>query len=539
MPKILPCGCVLSSLRCVHELVKVTMPIPASISTLDLMTQPIPEITEVGEIPASVVAPSVFQPMVLQPVFAGTMPVISPKEPLTLCNGKKKDGSPCTSKGKFDGFCGTHKGQSVAWISTHPPPPPAPEKPIDESPMGYFNNCPGQFQTAGVLAHLIQNGYDVDFRVISVTGPFYVWDSKKMIWDISNIELFASRFGLFLHSCVQLLVRDLDDKANKTFMRSISGKTSMLDIAKLTIPFIADPEFETMINTGKDLLPVGDNKVVNMRTGELRPREKDDYFTQTIKTPYKPEAKSTVLDKFLSEITCKDEAYLLNLQVLVGYMFTGYTVEHIMIIIKGVTRNGKGAFVALMKMLSDKYVKTGNKSIIDAGARAKGAPAADLEKMEFARIIHFDELKKGAQLDDQNIKSWVGGGDAPFRRVYGTKEIDLVLQCVFMVTTNHYPQANDEAWYERLFSLPFYAYFTENPDPSQSNQFKKDQFLLDKLNTPEVLEAFLAWIIEGSKRYFAEGLKWCPAVQESTRQMLVEMKAKNNSGSSLLDGTVL
>ena len=66
------------------------------------------------------------------------------------------------------------------------------------------------------------------------------------------------------------------------------------------------------------------NGTLDLRTGQLRPHDKNDYLTQLCPVAYDPDAKFSIWRKFLHDILGGDPQLVNYVQRLVGYCSDGF-----------------------------------------------------------------------------------------------------------------------------------------------------------------------------------------------------------------------
>ena len=91
--------------------------------------------------------------------------------------------------------------------------------------------------------------------------------------------------------------------------------------------------------------------VIDLRTGELRPHQREDYFTKI--TAVAPGEKCPQWLAFLKRVTDGDRKLEAFLQRMAGYALTGSTRDEALFFLYGTGANGKAVWPAFFKVCGD------------------------------------------------------------------------------------------------------------------------------------------------------------------------------------------
>jgi len=244
---------------------------------------------------------------------------------------------------------------------------------------------------------------------------------------------------------------------------------------------------------------------VDLRSGELRPPEQEDFITKrTAVTPAPPGAEPLLWLEFLRQATQGDEDLILFLRQMVGYALTGDTREHVLFFVYGDGGTGKGTFVNTVHTVLGDYAVTAPMETFTT-SNSERHPT-DLAMLRGARLVTAQETESGRAWAEAKVKALTGGDriSARFMRqdffTY-TPEFKLVF------TGNHRPVLRnvDNAARRRFRIVPFEY---KPPEP--------DLRLPDKL-LPEH-PAILRWAIDGCLDWQENGLITPEVVTEATNQ---------------------
>lgn len=249
------------------------------------------------------------------------------------------------------------------------------------------------------------------------------------------------------------------------------------------------------------------NGVVNLNTGEVKDGERDEHLTKA--TPHNFEGMDSpcpVWEQFLDDIFLGKKDLISYVQRLFGYGITGYNSEHILPILHGAGRNGKGTLVETLRyVLGSVAQPIESEMLLDQrSSRSSAGPSPDIMSLKGLRIAFANETEKGRRFATSKVK-WLTGGDTLTGRnphdKYATNFEPTHLLCLL---TNHLPHVSGDeyAFWQRVHLIPFDKKFVDNPDGK--NEVKKDGNLKEKLKTEA--PGILAWLIDGAIDYQKQGL---------------------------------
>ncbi|MFH1885421.1 MAG: phage/plasmid primase, P4 family [Pseudomonadota bacterium] len=254
------------------------------------------------------------------------------------------------------------------------------------------------------------------------------------------------------------------------------------------------------------------NGVLDLRTGELRPG-RPEYFIRTA-SPVEwkgREAKAPTWEKFLQSTFAGDSDLIFYLQRLFGYGLTGLIVEHVMIILWGLGRNGKGTLIEVIGVVLGLLAGPIQAELLLEQGRSRSSAGAspDILGLRGKRIVWASETDEGRRLNAGRVK-WLTGGDTlTARGLYAKREVTFQPSHLLCLLTNHKPMvdADDFALWQRLHLIPFNVRFVDNPEAA--NEAPRDPDLKAKL----LAEApgILAWLVAGCLDWQKDGLGVPPA----------------------------
>lgn len=249
----------------------------------------------------------------------------------------------------------------------------------------------------------------------------------------------------------------------------------------------------------------------------LRPGKPEDYQKTACPTEWKGiDEPCPTWEKFVSEIFDDDLLLVEYMQRLLGYGLTGTTERHILPILWGAGRNGKGTLLETVKhVLGDYAYKAESEMLLlQRQARSSGSPNSSILALRGKRIVWCSETDEGRQLNTSKLKELVGGDTLSARAVYGKRHVEFRPSHLLLLLTNHRPQApaGDYALWQRIHLVPFTVSFIENP--KRPNERKADHRLPDKLKSEA--SGILAWMVRGCSAYQQQGLNPPEIVKSAT-----------------------
>jgi putative DNA primase/helicase len=247
------------------------------------------------------------------------------------------------------------------------------------------------------------------------------------------------------------------------------------------------------------------NGTIDLRTGELRPHQKEDLLTKCSPIAYDPSSKAPTWLAFLAQIMANDPEMIACLQRGAGYSLTGSCREHVLFFLFGSGSNGKGTFVETLLYALGAYGYAAPSDLL----LAKKHDTHPTEKASLfgRRFAACPEVKQG-RWDERIVKELTGGDTISARRM---REDFWTFRPThkLWVSGNHKPQVQgtDNGIWRRLKLIPFTVTI---PDAAQ------DKSLPEKL----IAEAsgILRWAVDGCLDWQKTGLAFPKAVIEATQE---------------------
>ncbi len=246
--------------------------------------------------------------------------------------------------------------------------------------------------------------------------------------------------------------------------------------------------------------------VVDLRTGDLRAHQPDDYVTKI--TAVAPGGDCPWFMRFLGRTTDKDFALQQYLQRALGYALTGITREHALFFAYGVGANGKSVlFNTVADVLGDYHRAAPIETFV---ASIGDRHPTEIAGLRGARVVTASETDEGRPWAEAKIKA-LTGGDMLSARFMKQDFFDFRPVFKLFVAGNHKPalRSVDEAMRRRFHVVPFSVTIPAG---------ERDPQLTEKLRAE--WPGILAWMIEGCLAWQREGLAPPPSVRSATDDYL-------------------
>lgn len=274
----------------------------------------------------------------------------------------------------------------------------------------------------------------------------------------------------------------------------------------------SDPRIRVSVDdldTHDDLL-VCTNGTIDLRTGKLRPSDRKDLMTRCTNAAFNPQAKAERFSRFLHEIFGCNEELIRFMQTTMGYSATGSTAEQCLWVLHGDGSNGKSVFLGACENALGDYACTASPETFMV-KRNEGIPN-DVARLAGVRCVTSIETEEGKRLAEALVKQMTGG-DKLVARFMRREFFEFRPKFKIMLAANHRPRivGTDWAIWRRVRLVPFTVTICEEA---------RDNHLSETLAGEA--EGVLAWIVEGAKRWYAEGLTLPAEVVAATDQYRAE-----------------
>ena len=244
------------------------------------------------------------------------------------------------------------------------------------------------------------------------------------------------------------------------------------------------------------------NGIVNLKTGELGPHDPLRLHTKITRAAYVPNARHDDVAKVLDVLPPKVLEWM---QIRFGQAATGHTPDDdIVIVEQGGGENGKSTLTAMLLGALGEYAALMPEQLLLA---QQGDHPTALMELLGVRLAISEELPEGHALNVKRLKDVAGTPVMRGRRMRQDFVAWEPTHSLF-VSSNYEPRVaeTDHGTWRRLALVRFpYRYVAE---PQHDDERPADRRLRGRVKAGKGGrdEAALAWVVEGSMRWYANGM---------------------------------
>jgi P4 family phage/plasmid primase-like protien len=252
-----------------------------------------------------------------------------------------------------------------------------------------------------------------------------------------------------------------------------------------------------------------ENGTVDLRTGQLRPHNRQDYITKLARVFFDPDAACPTFLAFLERIL-PDPDVRAFAQRMAGYAMTGDVSEQCLIFAHGSGANGKSTLLTVLQAMMGDYARQAAPELLVS--RGGDRHPTELADLFGARLVTSVEVDDGKRLAEALVKQMTGG-DKMKARFMRADFFEWTPTHKLFLAANHRPEirGTDYAIWRRIHLVPF----TVTIPPSE-----RDGKLPSKLLAE--LPGILNWAIAGCLDWQRNGLGVPQAVREATEEYRAE-----------------
>ena len=346
-----------------------------------------------------------------------------------------------------------------------------------------------------------------------VSNKLYVYDEETRLWKQSQFEYLFHHIPSIL---IPLIETSPDPKIVENEKKRISSTPAQRSIiVQLKSHVCSHPDDAFIINNfdnKQGVFPIADNKVIELQTGIVRNRTKEDYFTKTTNRKIVPMEEASLHEyvfnyhRELLTVIKEDEngekiyvyptpEHVECLLYCMAYMLTGENSLKKFINLIGTGDNGKSLFVQVYEDMIEGFAVNGNKRTF---IKQKNDAVHDAEKVKLlnTRMVILSELAENDEFNETFLKKMTGGDKDDIRECggRGSESIQVRYSCIPLIATNQLPKiSDDQAFRNRLLCFHFGNKFTPSDE-------KKKEVLSH-------LDLFFTNICHYAKKYYDNGKK--------------------------------
>lgn len=282
------------------------------------------------------------------------------------------------------------------------------------------------------------------------------------------------------------------------------------------------------------------NGVVDLRTGLMSPHDPDLRMTKITGAEYVKGAAHPDWDKALQALPAEilDWYQLRKGQAITGHM----TSDDLVIIQHGGGSNGKSAVLGATSNAAGTKASGYYLQVADRALLGNGNDNHPTELMDFmgARYAVLEETPEARRLDTNRMKKVAGTEQITARRIAKDPVTFNATHSLFL-NTNHKPVVDetDHGTWRRLALVTFpYTFRKDAGDVRGPMDRLGDPTLRERCKTdPQVLEAALAWMVEGARRWYAAG-RIMPLIPERVARDTLAWRAEADPVLSFINNAL-
>jgi len=399
------------------------------------------------------------------------------------------------------------------------------------------------------LANIFVRAYEE--TIVAQSGArkvYYAFNHITGLWDEVVPEhittLFTGTMKTILTPLAVKLTNDYKDVADNEEGKVVKKKLeAMLNLIKqmtmtktatkcapqIFTKFLRPPEWCERLNSKKDILPVK-NGVLELRTGNLRPYELEDYLTYKLDVDYNPDADTSKQVRFFNDVLRNDAEAIAFTQYFLGYCITGETNRQQLLILEGSHdgANAKSLLVMCLQTLLGRLFSTASRK---AFMMKDGENNDSLYDARFSRALVVPELNKNTVLDEGMIKNFTGTDPVNVSAKYKNNITFLPQFKILMPLNDMFPvPAEAGAVWRRILLIQFKVRFLGKDAHDWDDELAEQGWIKEK-DEPfgEALkcdkEGWLAWLVKGAMTYYQNPSQNAPV---SLQQHLLSKQEENN-----------
>ena len=334
----------------------------------------------------------------------------------------------------------------------------------------------------------------------------YIYDYVTTLWKCDNTSFITKTWPLWINRKYLLLTQQMclsedDQKRLHSWLAAATKFDKISGIIKFITNRQNDPDFEEKLNKKSNLIPLLDNKTYDVTTGTVRARQLDDYFSESMKFSFldMDDNRLNEVHSIMSDFANGDDSWLAYMRMLLGYFYTGYTVDRGYYLWLGVGLNGKGTVANGLKKTMGEFYQTADASFITKVGNSNGNcenASPTLASLEHARLCMISELPANCKLAEDKLKGLTSGDITKARSLYSSPK-SWVPHFKIPIQSNYCPELNcsDQATVDRFRAIRWGVRFVKTP--TRPHEKKLDARRAEALRTT-LVDAFGTWCCIGA-----------------------------------------
>lgn len=357
-----------------------------------------------------------------------------------------------------------------------------------------------------------------DIKYDFYNGDIFFWSEKEGLWMEQKMRHLRTYITKILIPYIETSP-DPDIVAEQSFIIKQDSKQSA--IVRMCEPYIEqrrdDAFISTHFNRKKGFFPIADKKVINLRTGEVRNRIREDFFTKTTERhiyQLTPDRREFILNYFSEILTKENQDKASNkhrdcLLYFIAYIFTNENHLKLFGNLIGNKDAGKSLFLELLCEMLGEFGGWANARLF-VEQKNTSCHDSELFNLRGKRMSCLSETSSKQKYNEDLIKKISGGDKVNIRGAGEKKTVDELFACVLVLATNNVCEFSDPAFMSRLMCFNF------------CNSFKRDASVKEKMLVK--IDDFFTIICEYAKTFYDNDrqIEWSDEVLAYTNHICEE-----------------
>jgi hypothetical protein len=321
---------------------------------------------------------------------------------------------------------------------------------------------------------------------------WYYFDDDKKIWENDErlmvrykiSEDLFSRFQIKLNETIEKGI-EMGNENNDAIKKKIGKIADVMNMLKKTNDKnnilrelqeqLIDTNFLKDMNREKFMLPIKNNKMLNMKTLEITERSFENKFDFICDAEYieMSEEDESYINKYFMDLFVNNEEVMQCVLNILKSSLTGELLRY-MIFHTGGGSNGKSLLFKILNCIFPVIMNVVSKDVI-IEKKSNSHINTEYEKLENCRLAYVSELKEKDVLNVDNIKSISGGDPIDLRGIQKTNRTITPVSTLHVLTNNLPKFEVGKAILNRLVLIPYKAEFKIDKSFENSMLEKKDE----------------------------------------------------------------
>lgn len=365
-------------------------------------------------------------------------------------------------------------------------------------------------------------------QLVVVAGQWYAWTGMR--WEQDDGEVY--RCGCKLSKLIHAEADAWRAKKGATSEESEKNQNIADTLVKWAARSEMKASIEAALGLAKKLLSVDESQInrspwllncvngtVDLRTGQLKPHDPDDYITKLVPVAYDPLSRSETWEAVMAKVTLETgmstRPLARFLQRWFGYCATGSTREQAFVVHYGEGSNGKSTILDTVAEVLGDYAATAAPGLLVGNG--KDRHPTEVADLFGRRMVTAHETGEGGHLKEDVVKQ-LTGSDKVKARFMRADFFEFDPTHKLQLLTNHKPiiKGQDNGIWRRVLLMPYLARFASAEEVTAGRaHYIKDTGTAERLRDERA--GVLRWIVEGARAWTQDGLQPPDAVLAASK----------------------